>query len=118
MKLIKVHNNRQSFYELGFTIKAPNEITTDHIRDEWEVDDDLTTVSIVCISDAKTHFERLVFPAFYVKNKITGVRKLAYDMLQIAGDMTMMIHGGDPRTFKEPEEYSKEIWDNYEVLSC
>lgn len=69
----------------------------------------------VVVSDATTHVERLVFPVYIVNgytesdllNLVNGCIEI--DFLQIAGEITMMIHGGDPESIREDEEYLEEL---------
>ena len=69
----------------------------------------------VKVSDADTHTERLVFPFYFedgytendLINKVVGC--ILVDYLEIAGIMTMAIHGGDPSTIRPDEEYLKEL---------
>jgi len=107
MKLIEKKSIHQSYYELGFEFDCKVELPK--LKPEWILDDDILKVSKVCISDAHTHIERLVFPAWYCKNVETGKRVLFHDMSDIAGSLTFLIHGGNVSTLKTPEEYAQEI---------
>lgn len=69
----------------------------------------------VVVSDASTHVERLVFP-IYIINGFTEFDLLNHvkecieiDFLQIAGEMTMLIHGGDAESVKDDKEYLEEL---------
>ena len=68
------------------------------------------------VSDAQTHTERLVFPA-YVPEQITEI-KVTSDEIGLyflgcycAGEMTMMIDGGDYSTIRDDCEYLAELWE-------
>ena len=66
------------------------------LKEEWFVDEDISeSFDKIAVSDAHTHIERLVFPAVWCKNKNTGERCVVWNMDNIAGVHTMMIHGGD-----------------------
>lgn len=66
-------------------------------------------VFIVCISDAKTHLERLVFAATKYKLPNGEVVYGPLSMRHIDGALTMMIHGGDARSMKPDEVYLRRI---------
>lgn len=62
---------------------------------------------LVCVSDAHTHVERLVFPAFtYLDN---GVVKYSIMSLQIDGKHTFSINGGDPDSVHDDEVYLRHL---------
>ena len=74
-------------------------------------------VQIICISDAHTHIERLVFPACYIDEEV-GYIGVPID---IGGKHTMMIHGGDPDAVYDDEVYlcrlcqlNKLEWEGFE----
>lgn len=80
--------------------------------------------NLVIVSDAHTHIERMVFPAYIKPNYteqdvVDGTDKcLGVDYMRIAGEMTMMIEGGDPSTVRPDEEYLLELIEaNKEVLA-
>jgi hypothetical protein len=50
----------------------------------------------VAISDSNQHIERLCFPAFQLKNKLTGELSYSWRCDNICGYNTFLIHGGDP----------------------
>lgn len=85
------------------------------IKPEWELAEGvrdlesgnlyLDSVNKIAISDAHTHSERLVFPAYTARNKETGEELVNWDMVHIAGYMTFMTHGGDISSMKRPEVY-------------
>ena len=76
------------------------------------------------VSDARTHTERLVFPA-YVPEQITEI-KVTSDEIGLyflgcycAGEMTMMIDGGDYSTIRDDCEYLAELWEgNTKECEC
>lgn len=66
------------------------------------------------VSDARTHIERLVFPIWLNEgydetDLLKGVEGCAERGIACAGEMTMMICGGDPSTIKPDEDYLKEL---------
>jgi hypothetical protein len=63
----------------------------------------------VCISDAHSHIERLVFTAFNVKNEATGEVYPTYRTTQIGGCMTFLIHGGDSSTVRPDIVYLRKL---------
>jgi len=73
-----------------------------------ELAEDLSQgVEYVCVSDALTHIERLVFPAFKIRKE--GKEKLSHTFGHIGGSMTMVIHGGDPGSIKPDEVYLRRL---------
>jgi hypothetical protein len=64
----------------------------------------------VCVSDAHTHIERLVFPAFEIRNIETGEIILINICDNIEGQNTMMIHGGDITTVEPDENYLDRLY--------
>lgn len=113
-KLVK-QTNEQRFYELsepiykgrrfGKDIDIAIEVkeSKEHIKPEYRdtVRDD--GCHIICISDAHTHIERLVF----VAEKFSfGYGRLG---VQIDGCHTMMIHGGDSRYVYPDEVYLRHL---------
>jgi hypothetical protein len=65
--------------------------------------DGLTGIDIVCVSDAHTHTERLVFAA------IPHNGTYARTQVQIDGAHTMMIHGGDSKSCKPDAVYLRRL---------
>ena len=109
---------RQRFYRLGFLIKnfpwieyLKFEMLKELIDKEVEkrgyevIEEYKDGFSIVCVSDAHTHTERLVFPVIVVKDKSTGEIDLKPIMYQIDGKHTFMIDGGDERDVYRDETY-------------
>lgn len=56
--------------------------------------------NVICISDARSHDERIVFAAMIVKGKPTLITSI-----QIEGEWTSMFYGGDITTVEEPHIY-------------
>ena len=122
MKLLK-QNTQQRYYQLNFRIKkykrTPKKVSTivDLWKDdpinllpEYELAEDITeSVDKICVSDAHTHVERLVFPAFYVRNKETNEVELCHRNNQIDGKLTMMIHGGSEKDVCPDEVYIRHL---------
>jgi hypothetical protein len=123
-KLIEIRNNgKVSIYQLDFdiikcagickTIHGLNlqKYAEDHIIDEYLLDEDIrNSVNKIAVSDALTHIERLVFPAFWIINKTTGERKISWIHNNIDGKWTMMIEGGNPRYVYRPETYISHLY--------
>ena len=90
------------YYELDFTI-------TKGCRGEVE------PTNLIQISDAHTHIERLAFPiylmeGFTLEDLANGTKYcVRRDSVQIAGEWTWMIHGGDPNSIREDWEYIEEL---------
>ena len=63
----------------------------------------------VCISDAKTHIERLVFAAGRVKMPDGTIKYSPYSMCHIDGNMTFMTHGGDQSSIKNDQVYLRHL---------
>jgi len=57
----------------------------------------------ICISDATTHIERLVFPAYEFNGEYSGTS------MDIGGKHTMMIHGGDRDAVYDDEVYIRRL---------
>jgi hypothetical protein len=114
-----VHDNgRQRFYKLsspitkGFRafkggkkdILSELEECKKRLKPEYShLYDGLTGIDIICISDAHTHTERLVFAATSFKDIY------ARTAVQIDGAYTMMIHGGDDRMVKPDQVYLRRL---------
>ena len=106
-------------YQLDFKVKncktlagtiAERELSKTRLNEQWVIDEDVSeSIDKIAVSDAHTHAERLVFPAFWIKNTITGERKVCWTLDQIAGNWTMMIFGGDSESMLEPEEYIAQL---------
>jgi len=64
----------------------------------------------VCISDSKTHTERLVFAAGRIKNTINGKIIISiYSYAKIDGITTTIIEGGDHTTIHDDEVYLRHL---------
>ena len=121
------------FYKLNFKVKKTFSDWTlpemykhsrlyKYYRDKYELLEDIENEGIdkVCVSDALTHVERLVFPVVNVLNKETGEVELYYECFCIAGEHTFMIFGGDASLVYPDEVYLMQLknlnsgGDNYE----
>ena len=90
--------NTKTYIKLPFTldknfvhdgINILNEVLGISLKSKYELDNDIKNgINIICVSDAHTHLERLVFPAFYVTDKETGEKILAHDYVDIAGKVS------------------------------
>jgi hypothetical protein len=110
-------SDTKRFYQLPHKcISFPAiENITDHfnefpfsLREGITFDDDFSNgIDKVCISDAHTHIERLVFPAFYTKDK--DERNLVFVSDRISGQMTFSIYGGDISTIRDDLVYLRQI---------
>lgn len=122
MKATLIHNTgRQRYYRLSEPITRGRtdlggdlDITEDvnKILPRLQLtEDDRNTIreayangcTMVCISDARTHVERLAFPAVELRGE--------YGILpgDIAGKHTMMIHGGDPKAVYDDVVYLRYL---------
>ena len=104
IELIEKTSSKQRIYQLDFKIyRYANGTIKDffknnlRLKPEYELDDYSEYIDKVCISDANSHIERLCFPAFFVKNKLTGEQTVTFITIPIAGYFTFKIHGGDPK---------------------
>ena len=112
-------NGMVKVYQLDFNVKncasfiktiKERRLHETKLKEPWIIDEDtLESVDKIAVSDAFTHYERLVFPAFWIKNIDTGERKICWTHDQIAGDWTMKIYGGDCSSMLEPEEYIEQL---------
>ena len=65
-------------------------------------------VDVICVSDAHTHIERLVFAGCeYTMNGETKYTSVS--MLHIDGKLTMMIYGGNSKDVHPDEVYLRRI---------
>lgn len=80
--------------------------TMDHIE---LLEDPAKGVNHVCVSNAHTHIEKLVFPAFMIRNNKTKKEYLVHRNNNIEGVHTMLIHGGDPKTIEPDETYLERL---------
>lgn len=63
----------------------------------------------VCVSDAHTHIERLVFVAGRFKKSTGEIIIELYSMLHIDGSLTFMTHGGNSEAVYDDEVYLRHI---------
>lgn len=63
----------------------------------------------ICISDAHTHIERLVFAAGRFDSEKNGLTYGPYSMLHVGGYLTFLSHGGDPSSVKDDQVYLRQI---------
>lgn len=63
----------------------------------------------LAVSDALTHMERLVFPAWRYNSKVSGKETFIWDRSQVAGEITFVIHGGNAESVKPDAEYLKQL---------
>ena len=119
-KLVR-DNGRQRFYELSEPLNIGicdirgllKDLSTEcvdvvkkRIRPEYHdtiVPQFADGVRIVCVSDAFTHIERLVFPAFIAKDEYHGLS------VNIDGKHTFMIDGGDSESVYEDAVYLRHL---------
>lgn len=110
-------NERQRFYQLPYkcnvfpACKNIQELLTKNppdFREGITIDDSFENgIDKVCISDAKYHIERLVFPAFYVLVDSERILTTSFDRL--SGQMTFMIDGGEIETIRDDLVYLRQI---------
>jgi hypothetical protein len=115
MKVLKEFGSHQKIYQLDFKVYKTKNYTISEIfkvnpirlKDGYVLDEDLSEcIDKVCVSDAHTHHERLVFPAFYVKN---NERILTFRCNAIDGQLTMMTQGGNISSMRKPEIYIRHL---------
>ena len=121
MELLK-ENSNQRYYKLPFEIKnhygpgkekTISEIWSSDplkINPEFELAEDVSqSINKICISDAHTHIERLVFPAFSVLNKKTGEITVCHRNNTIDGSLTFMTHGGSSKSIHPDRVYVRHL---------
>ena len=117
MKLIRKEEGLR-YYQLDFkvskidrgTIEEIMSVDPVNVNPKYEIIDDISkSIDKICISDAHTHIERLVFPAFYVRNKETGEIFVSHRLNNIAGKLTMMSLGGDVNMIYKDEVYVRYL---------
>jgi len=117
MKFELVHQNgTQRFYKADREIKIfPRKtfnwdeevaLSRPRLKEGVEMLDD--KCYYVCVSDATTHHERLVFAAGRFE-KDGEIIYAPYSMLHITGRMTMMIHGGSLSSMLDDQVYLRQI---------
>lgn len=88
----------RNVFNLSKTIKETFKDDPPLLKKEYELAEDISeSINKICISDAHTHIERLVFPAFEVREKKTGKTTIAFWHQRIHGYWTFKIYGGDSR---------------------
>lgn len=112
---------RQKIYLLDFNIYKDikgekikntfNDFEKKFKKKGFVFNDTTNHVNKICVSDAFTHAERLVFACFNIKNVETEETIIAVDYYDIAGETTMMIFGGDTSIMLPPEEYIRQLWE-------
>lgn len=112
-------NGKVKVYQLDFKIKncatlmktiAERELVKTPLNEPWVIDEDVSeSIDKIAVSDAFTHAERLVFPAFWIKNPETGERHVCWTHDQIDGKWTMKMYGGDSKSMYAPETYIKHL---------
>lgn len=113
------YNGKVKVYQLDFKIRncaVGTKTIKEHglmllqFRNGFEIDEDATeSIDKIAISDAFSHDERLVFPAFWIKNKETGERKICWSHAQIDGKWTMKMYGGDRKAMYHTETYIRHL---------
>lgn len=108
---------RQRFYKLnhkltkgissllGKEVDILESLKTENFKPEYQHLCPDGGVDIICVSDAHTHKERLVFGAFIDKED----GKCGRINTQIDGCHTMMIHGGDATSMKPDYVYIRRL---------
>ena len=113
-------NSRQRFYELSEPIKmckidwfgecdivsetrASIKMFREELKEQAlsQIKDD--GIRLVCVSDAHSHIERLVFPAIVINGEYSITAN------DIAGKHTMMIDGGDPDSVYDDAVYLRRL---------
>jgi len=113
-------NNSQRFYQLDFnvsktsgsprTIKQLFEFEPLKFNPGYELAEDVSeSINKICISDAHTHTERLVFPAFNVRNKETSEIYTDFRCDTIAGHWTFITNGGDDSFVYDDKVYIRYL---------
>lgn len=77
--------------------------TLDDIKEKYKKYLHFDGAHIICISDATTHIERIVFVAEKFNNTYSRLK------IQIDGKLTMAMHGGDDRTIYDYEVYLRHL---------
>ena len=109
-------NSRQRFYKLSKPLtKAPNqkydfetekEYNVGRLKDQYKKYH-TNAIEYVCISDAHTHIERLMFLAIPLNEDNTEFGCMAG--LQMDGRHTFMTEGGDQRTVHPDQVYLRRL---------
>lgn len=117
MRAQLVHETRnQRFYKIEPPVKTVKELRKEKsvkqafedakrsVKPEFIHLFDKSEMDLVCISDAHTHIERLVFAAVEYRPGEFG-----RTTIQIDGAFTMMIQGGDSRRVKPDAVYLRRL---------
>ena len=118
MKFELVHENaRQRFYKSNTEIKVfpidnfnwDEELKSSksNLKEGWSMIDD--KCFYVCVSDASTHIERLVFAAGRFQCNDGSIEYGRYSSSHIDGNMTFMTYGGNPDLVKDDLVYLRHI---------
>jgi hypothetical protein len=108
------HNKRYYEYD-GLLTKFPNKyFDLETERKERKFKDGIEILGddnkIVCISDANTHTERLVFIGAKVINTETNITNYTiWSMFEIDGKMTFLTTGGDKNSVYPDEVYLRHL---------
>ena len=113
----KVHETlRQRFYKLSIPVtKAPNPhydwdkeraYNLSRLKEEYKHLNP-SAIEYVCVSDAHTHIERLLFVAVPMNKEKTDFSSLCGK--QLDGRHTFMIHGGNSRDVHPDEVYLRRL---------
>ena len=111
---------RQRYYQLNFRIRnvygssktIADVFKGDPIKlvDGYELAEDVSeSIDKICVSDAHTHTERLVFPVFNIRNKQSGEVMPIHRCNKIDGRWTFMTHGGDSESVYPDEVYIRHL---------
>ena len=96
------------FPNKSFNFKNELKILKRKLKPEYKAIDN--ECNYICISDAKTHTERLVFAAGRIKNTISGKIIISvYSFCNIDGITTTMIRGGNHTTIHNDKVYLRHL---------
>lgn len=115
MRLVKEVSPKQNYYEVDFKIFKGARNSIKEIRESLklkegiEFADEKEWVNTICVSDAYTHIERLVFPVFNFRETYSGKKITTHTNDLIVGRWTMSIHGGSIASVRSPEVYVRYL---------
>lgn len=91
------------------TIEEELNETKKKLEPKWSclIPDGASDWDIICISDAHTHSERLVFLGCRLENNDPPYSRL--NSLHLDGTLTMMIHGGNARKMHPDKVYLRRL---------
>ena len=107
----------QRFYKLSLpigkftnglnTVAEELEVVRDKLKEKWKylIPCDASSWDIMCVSDAHTHLERLLFLGCKVDENTYYI----LSSLHLDGVHTMMIHGGDERKMYPDKVYLRRL---------